>query len=496
MRFYYKLKLFYFIVITFLLIFIINISFFSKNYFDYSNQVLNENLVLDLFVNGELCAYDKNSDTYFYSSKEEKNFRFSFNSLYYLDYFVIDNEYNNYYLYVYNNEYYEKIKVSITSLPIVDIKSLEISSSNSFFDFNNLLLDNLSINNSNSNLVAHFLDPEFDDSYYSDCLMEIRGSSSFWFDKKAYKLSFTENIDVLGLPKDDKYVLDALYVDTSKVRNLLSSDMWNLINDNQTINNDLKGRFVELFDNDEYIGLYVIKEKVDKKMANVGNNGTFVKSIFRSNDNFIEMYKSNNVVINGMNFLNYEIKYFNDESTYKLISMLCDYYSNDQSFESINENFILDNYFNYEVLVSLIGGDDNINYNQYLSLYDKDSKILITPWDMDLTWGINWNDSSDIRSIFTIESSYDTNWMNNNITNKMDYESLNYLKNRYWELRNDVITMDVINNYLDTYKLLLVDSGAGLRDSHKWYNYKVEIEIEKIRLWAENRINFLDQYFK
>ena len=56
--------------------------------------------------------------------------------------------------------------------------------------------------------------------------------------------------------------------------------------------------------------------------------------------------------------------------------------------------------------------------------------------------------------------------------------------------------MDTINGYLDSYKELLVNSGAAKRDSERWYEYDVEFEIEQIREWARRRIEFLDEYFK
>ena len=59
---------------------------------------------------------------------------------------------------------------------------------------------------------------------------------------------------------------DALYVDKSKIRNIFSYNLWNTINDNQSDNNDLNGDFVEVFIKNEYYGLYVLKNKVNKEI--------------------------------------------------------------------------------------------------------------------------------------------------------------------------------------------------------------------------------------
>ena len=129
-------------------------------------------------------------------------------------------------------------------------------------------------------------------------------------------------------------------------------------------------------------------------------------------------------------------------------------------------------------------------------MVDENSKILITPWDMDLTWGLYWNFDSDLYSIFSFDRDFEDQWMNDNIINGMDEKTLSLLKDRYWELRKNVITIDTINGYLDSYEELLVNSGAAKRDSERWYGYDIEFEIQRIKIWANERIEFLDNYFE
>ena len=56
-----------------------------------------------------------------------------------------------------------------------------------------------------------------------------------------------------------------------------------------------------------------------------------------------------------------------------------------------NKNYHIENYVNYNVLVSFIMGVDNITKNNYISMKNANDKMLITPWDMDLTFGNNWD---------------------------------------------------------------------------------------------------------
>ena len=41
-----------------------------------------------------------------------------------------------------------------------------------------------------------------------------------------------------------------------------------------------------------------------------------------------------------------------------------------------------------------------------------------------------------------------------------------------------------------------LNKGAALRDSKLWYEYDIEKEIEEIRTWIYNRIEFFDEYVK
>ena len=242
-----------------------------------------------------------------------------------------------------------------------------------------------------------------------------------------------------------------------------------------------------------------LKNKVNKSITGIDENGLIVKSIIHLQDYYINKLITNSFIVEENAFLNYEIKQYNHDSFNSFISKFQNFYRNyydEVTSDLINNSFDVNNFINFKLFVCLISGNDNLTYNQYLSLKNPDSKILITPWDMDLTWGLKWQEDYNLHSAFSTDSIADINWIDENITKNMDEDALSLMKQRYWELRKDVITVDTINSYLDSYKELLVNSGAAKRDSERWYEYDVEFEIEQIREWARRRIEFLDEYFK
>lgn len=489
-----------------LLLLFISYNIFKLDYND--NDIFFTRNQNDLFVNGimsgnNLAVYNIQNNTYYFSKSLFNSKNITVFSPYDSEYIL--NRINNdtYEILIFCDKYYQKRYIKILDVPIVSIKfDYAVSSNHRLVNMDDYLYDD------DSNLYANILFELMDNNMMNRSLsstlyqtgrFKVRGATSSIFPKKSYKVEFEDKISLLGMQKDDDWVLDSLYSDKSKIRNKFSSDLWNMINNNQAIANDLTGQFVELFVNDEYKGLYVLKEKVDRKMTGVSEYGLLVKSINHVSDDIKNNFIINNVNMNENNndvFLeNFELKNYTSNSLNSFILKLSNYYSN-LNYSSISQNFNIDNFLNYKVFVMLISGEDNLTKNQYLSLQDSNSKILITPWDMDLTWGLNWSYDDELNSIFSMDSSIDASWIDENITKNMDSKTLSLMKTRYWELRKNVITMDTINGYLDSYKELLVNSGAAQRDSERWYEYDVEFEIEQIREWARRRIEFLDEYFK
>lgn len=500
---YKKYKTLYFFVFFVVLIFILYISFFrnekTENVELIYKKTQNNNLVYNISFNSGQAIYTYNDNClYFPSASFLKTNKIKVYSKYKTKHFIQKVD-NIYYLFVYSADFYEQIPIKITNMPAINIvyfdipKHFDYPERNSFIGFSGSSDAEKEYNNVGVQIMYMNYDNIFYDS--SSALLSFRGASSLIYDKKPYKLKFDKKVNIMDI-KDDVVALDALVTDRSKIRNLLSSNIWNKINDNQFINNDMYGYFFDLFINGEYVGLYSLKNKVNSDVTALSNSGVLLKSIAHVRSDYIDNLLNSNFTINDDGyFLNYQIKKYDQSSFYSIINKLKDYYS-DNSYESIYNNFDFNNYINYLLFVSLISGSDNITYNRYLSLQNSNSKILITPWDMDLTWGLNWSDTAELHSEFLMESSSDINWMNENITKNMDSKTLSLMKQRYWELRKDVITMDAINSYLDSYKELLVDSGAATRDSERWYEYDVEYEIEQIREWARRRIEFLDEYFR
>ena len=106
-------------------------------------------------------------------------------------------------------------------------------------------------------------------AYSSYAGIEIRGRTSAQLDKKSYGLELWANMyerdhsaPLLGMRYGEDWILDAMYIDKLRMRNKLSFELWEKMWSKksetpwQTINPGIQGKFVELFINQRYMGLY------------------------------------------------------------------------------------------------------------------------------------------------------------------------------------------------------------------------------------------------
>lgn len=96
-------------------------------------------------------------------------------------------------------------------------------------------------------------------------VFRIRGRSSRSFDKKGYLLKFkkenlidNKKVSLSGMTKDSEWALHGPYLDKSLIRNYMS---YNLAGEIMEYSPNV--RFCEMFLNGEYLGLYLITEKID-----------------------------------------------------------------------------------------------------------------------------------------------------------------------------------------------------------------------------------------
>lgn len=100
--------------------------------------------------------------------------------------------------------------------------------------------------------------------------IKLRGSSTLWFPKKQYAVEIRDTIDndldasLLGLPKESDWILNGPYTDKSLMRNVVIFTMAREMGRYAS-----RTRFCELVLNGEYMGVYVLLEKIKRNKNRV-----------------------------------------------------------------------------------------------------------------------------------------------------------------------------------------------------------------------------------
>lgn len=112
-------------------------------------------------------------------------------------------------------------------------------------------------------------------AYMGNIGIETRGSSSQGFPKKSYGFetmnsanNATQNVSLLGLPAESDWILSANYADKSLMNNVLAYKLFNDFGFYAS-----RTRYVELILNGEYMGVYILMEKIkrDANRVNIAN---------------------------------------------------------------------------------------------------------------------------------------------------------------------------------------------------------------------------------
>ena len=363
--------------------------------------------------------------------------------------------------------------------------------------------------------------------YDGHITIERRGNSSQWNDKTPYRFETVDgqgennNVELLGMPEENDWVLYAPWQDKTMLRNVLIYQLSNQIGKYAS-----KTRFVELFLNDEYQGVYVLMEKIKRDNARVNISklnpdevsgddvtGGYILKFdwyytgdniggFESDyDGMIYNYhypKPSDIVPEQENYIQ---SYINNFENIML--------GNDYANETIGYPSILnvESFVDFILLQELAKNVDAYRLSTYI-FKDKasiDNRLTAGPiwdfnhgfgncdygetWEVD-NWLLEYNPEGGDQMAFWWELL----WQDENFQYKV--------AQRYTELRSTVFSEDNINSIIDSSVSYLGEaiernfSKWPILGSYVWPNYYVfdtyEQEIEYLKSWTQDRLSWMD----
>ncbi len=373
-------------------------------------------------------------------------------------------------------------------------------------------------------------DPEtagYDSTYIA--AYKYRGATASGKPKKSYAIKMRDangaSVDhkYLDLRSDNNWILDAMYIDGACMRNRVATDLWNDFSEKpyhrregweKKARNGTRGKFVEVFLNGSYHGLYCMTEKLDRKQLKLKKyveattktsttaaaddtiHGTLYKSYDWSYEVFMG-HKSDTKTFpmtapssysgstKSETWSGYEVKYpdYADERAdwgplWNAINFVAT--ASDTEFDNnIGTWFDFPVLKDYYLFIELLLATDNHGKNMFFYNYDLEGSkyatmIGIAPWDLDGTWGARWDGSETLTKadqdfdnfLWTNEHGQHTIYYR--LQNSTYWNWTNQLKTRYAELRTSYFDEESLIKRFTDYGDLFTDSGADSRESDKW----------------------------
>ena len=406
-------------------------------------------------------------------------------------------------LFVYSDSNWAEYYVTFTGLPVIDIATNEgfygaedITGTVVFFD---------------TDFLMHGTEQ-------SDYNGHIRGNTSRMFPKKGYKLNLTKpgpdgttelnKLSIFGMRKDDDWILHALYNDDTKIRDMLSMNVWDNFGAKAISGKSYYGprmTYVEVVADNAYCGLYGLMEPVDGKQLDLveedysykkSNPGGLKYQYF----SFHEM-RDPYAEIEGFKIKEGPVDDGADlwEPLAELASVISlpesDFLKDDT--ELINDESAL----RLWLFIQIITGHDHTVKNVfYIAKFNDDLpenyQFYFAPWDMDLTWGnVSVGEINPVYTEFEAETTDDrVDWI---VGDKILDEDRNgartYVQRLYEELRTTVLAEQSLENMIYELDSQLRDSGAFARDRSRWPKGVHADDCEQLLNYAKERLDFLDE---
>ncbi len=351
--------------------------------------------------------------------------------------------------------------------------------------------------------------------------IESRGSTSQSFPKKPYGFTtvlpslLDTNVSLLGLPEEHDWVLNATYNDKSLMRDVLTYELAR-----RTGRYATRHRYIELFINGSYQGIYVLLEKVkrDKNRVDISKlgpndtagsalTGGYILKIDKTTGNNNGGFSSNGVYFqydypNGDNMAKEQVTYIqNFISTFETSLASSDFQNPTAGFR---QYAAVSTFIDLSIMNEISKNVDGYRLSTYL-FKEKDTKggkLKMGPiWDFNLAWNnADYNNSSSPQGWEIDLSGGAPFWW------KRFRADTTYVKDYYcrWnQLRQSTLSLYSINNFIDSnYKRL---EEASYRNFDRWpvmgvyiwpnpspLSYSMKEEVDSLKSWIKKRFEWMD----
>ena len=406
--------------------------------------------------------------------------------------------------------YSQKI-LTVTNLPIIIIDT-----DNQTINDDTKIISNMGIINGED---LNYTIDDFND-FNGKVSIEHRGASSLSFPKKSFSFETQDsignnlNVSLLGLPSENDWVLYGPFGDQTFIRNALTYSLYSKMGYYSP-----KFRFCELLLNNEYMGLYLLIEKIkrDKNRLNLEKmnskdediediSGGYILQIDRGSENHDKYWTSSYTSSSGdsiyYQYIYPKWKNINPNQKSYVQQLIYNFESSIINNSGINLQNLYDktinvnSFIDYFIINELSKNIDAYRLSTYLykNHDDIDKRIHIGPvWDFNWAYGNSSYCEADIISGWEVNTPcgiYNPLWYS-----VLTEDSLfnNLLKCRWNSLRMNILNENNIAVLIDSIYSSL--KGGIERDYLRWgkeINYAEQIVF--LKNWLNKRIEWIDAH--
>ena len=340
---------------------------------------------------------------------------------------------------------------------------------------------------------------------------KIRGTSSQQYDKKSYRVELWADetgalmVDTtfLGLRSDDDWNLEALWAQPLRLRDKVANELWMEMYQLPYAESEpealpgIRMVYADLFINDEYLGVYALTERMDRKQLGLRKyNGDIRGVLYKGNGPGAPTFDSLPNYDNTLDtWGNYEWVYPNESDTainwnhlYSFTNFVMNA-SDNVFYSQYAAQFDKENAIDYYLFINSLMAMDNMGRNLFLARYKKSSTYMYLPWDLDAIWGLD----TDGNKTYNTGGLKSNGFFDRLTQDCNDNGFVASAKARYNALRNTVLNREHIMELVQRQYEELLESGAYDREHEAWPDFTVdESQLTYMSDWLDGRFNYLD----
>jgi len=332
--------------------------------------------------------------------------------------------------------------------------------------------------------------------------VKLHGGVSVGFPKQSYGISLAVPARLLDLHESAHWVLNAAFIDRSLMRHKLSYDLFRSLDSPGARRFAVGSRFVEVYLNGDYRGVYLLMERVDRQLLDLrrfATNETSHACVYKAVDHAANFGQPGHA--------GYEQREPDPavKEYWQPLDELDDFASQapDAEFSNpqhgIGSRLDLANAIDFYLLVLLTSNQDGITKNFVIA---RDApgvdvpkpRFFFAPWDYDATFGRNWN------ATIVAPSSWLSNALFDRLMGQRDFRER--FARRWNELREGQFSAKKIQAMIDTNVRTLGE--AARRNAVRWRpvaghypdRLSFDQDVAQMKTWVEERIQWLDAEIK